>query len=145
MERSSDEHKLKEYLLRLLDDEVTNNQILRAKELYNLCLDNLDKFRIQTLHSFCVDLLNQLKFLDEDNIDDLKIIDDYSRKKLMEDSLERVINSSKHKFEVDIALTKISAKYDYYSLLNLLKDILGSSPFLVGIEIRNKDGYSKIR
>ncbi len=118
------DNKLKEYLLILLNDKVTNNQILRAKELYNHCLDNLDKFRIQTLHSFCVDLLNQLKFLDEDNIDDLKIIDDYSRKKLMENALDRVINSSKHKLEVDIALIKVSVKYDYYSLLNLLKDVL---------------------
>ena len=119
-----DKSKLKVHLLKLLDNEVTNEQMLRAKELYNICLDNLDKFRIQTLHSFCVDLLNQLKLLDEDNLDNLKIIDDYYRKKFIEDSLEGVINSSKHKFEVDIALTKISTKYDYYSLLNLLKDIL---------------------
>ena len=120
---SSDE-ELKKHIKNMFDQDINKSQILKAKELYNTYLNNFDRIRIQTLHSLCVDVLNQLQFIQEDKLENVKIIDDYNRKRLIEIALENVINLSKTKPELNFSITHLAKKYDYYTLLQLISSIL---------------------
>jgi ATP-dependent helicase/nuclease subunit A len=120
---SSDE-ALKKHIKNMFERDINKPQILKAKELYNTYLNNFDKVRIQTLHSLCVDVLNQLQFIQEDKLENVKIIDDYNRKKLIEIALENAINLSKTKPELNFSITNIAKKYDYYTLLQLISNII---------------------
>ena len=116
--------ELKKHIKNMFERDINKSQILRAKELYNIYLNNFDKIRIQTLHSLCVDVLNQLQFIQEDKLENVKIIDDYNRKRLIEIALENVINLSKTKPELNFSITNLAKKYDYYTLLQLINNIL---------------------
>ncbi|MFK7761535.1 MAG: UvrD-helicase domain-containing protein [Candidatus Midichloriaceae bacterium] len=119
----SDE-ELKKHIKNMFELDINKSQILKAKELYNTYLNNFDKVRIQTLHSLCVDVLNQLQFIEEDKLENVKIIDDYNRKRLIEIALENAINLSKTKPELNFSITNLAKKYDYYTLLQLINNIL---------------------
>ena len=58
----SDE-ELKKYIKNMFERDINQSQIFKAKELYNTYLNSFDKIRIQTLHSLCVDILNQSQFI----------------------------------------------------------------------------------
>ena len=119
----SDE-ELKKHIKNMFELDINKSQILKTKELYNTYLNNFDKVRIQTLHSLCVDVLNQLQFIQEDKLENVKIIDDYNRKRLIEIALENAINLSKTKPELNFSITNLAKKYDYYTLLELINNIL---------------------
>ena len=116
--------ELKKHIKNMFERDINKSQILKAKELYNTYLNNFDKVRIQTLHSLCVDVLNQLQFIQEDKLENVKIIDDYNRKRLIEIALENAINLSKTKPELNFSITNLAKKYDYYTLLQLINNIL---------------------
>ena len=120
---SSDE-ELKKHIKNMFEPDINKSHILKAKELYNTYLNNFDKVRIQTLHSLCVDVLNQLQFIQEDKLENVKIIDDYNRKRLIEIALENAINLSKTKPELNFSITTLAKKYDYYTLLQLISNII---------------------
>ena len=120
---SSDE-ELKKHIKNMFELDINKSHILKAKELYNTYLNNFDKVRIQTLHSLCVDVLNQLQFIQEDKLENVKIIDDYNRKRLIEIALENAINLSKTKPELNFSITILAKKYDYYTLLQLISNII---------------------
>ncbi|WP_236870181.1 UvrD-helicase domain-containing protein [Candidatus Bandiella numerosa] len=119
----SDE-ELKKHIKDMFERDIDQSQIFKAKELYNTYLNNFDKIRIQTLHSLCVDILNQSQFIQEDKLENLKIIDEYNRKRLIEMALENVINLSKTKPELHFSIGNLAKKYDYYTLLQLISDII---------------------
>ncbi|MBY0580624.1 MAG: UvrD-helicase domain-containing protein [Rickettsiales bacterium] len=119
----SDE-ELKKHIKNMFERDINQLQILKAKELYNTYLNNFDKIRIQTLHSLCVDILNQSQLIQEDKLENLKIIDEYNRRRLIEIALEGVINLSKTKPELNFSIGNLAKKYDYYTLLQLINDII---------------------
>ncbi|WPX96053.1 UvrD-helicase domain-containing protein [Candidatus Bandiella euplotis] len=108
----------------LIGKEVTVHQLQYAKQLYTICLNNFEKFRIQTLHSFCAEVLSQLHYIDGNELDKIKIIDNYTKKRLIEVAYEKVAVSSRSKIEVDLAITRLAHKYDYTDLLNLVFNLL---------------------
>ena len=108
----------------LTGEEVTRDELKRAKNLYAIYLDNFDKFRIETLHAFCVKVLKQAHCVDENELDQVRIMDEYTKQKLVEKAYEKAVMLSHKNIEIDIAVSKLGQKYDYNSLLQLLNDLL---------------------
>ncbi len=119
-----DDNQLRLDIKALTGKNTTNDRLKYAKRLYEIYLDNFDKFRIDTLHAFCVKVLKQSHYIDENELDQIKIIDDYTKKKLVEKAYEKVIILSRTKIEIDFAINKLAQKYDYDSLLQLLSNLL---------------------
>ena len=108
----------------LTGEEVTSDKLEYARQLYSIYLDNFDKFRIETLHAFCVKVLKQAHCIDENELDQVEIIDDYTKKRLIEKAYDTTIELSNTKREIDIAINKLGQKYNYNTLLELLSNLL---------------------
>ena len=119
----SEEH-LRLEVEELVGKKLVCDKLRYAKQLYLMYLDNFDKFRIQTLHSFCVEILSQMHYVDENELDKIKIIDTYTKKKLIEAAYEKVTNLSLTKIEIDFAINKLAQKYDYDGIYQLASDLL---------------------
>ena len=124
--------ELNQCLVSLLGSDNFSHEISkRAKELYNYSVSNVEKFRIQTIHSFCVDFLNQGKFLSQYNVEEsLKIIDDHLRNELIDIAFDKIIQLSHKDKKIKQSLEVISTKYDYLSLSKLLKNIFTQKQML---------------
>jgi ATP-dependent helicase/nuclease subunit A len=105
---------------------ATEDSLNHAKQLYRMYLDNIDMFRIQTLHSFCTEVLNQLHYIDENKLDKVKIIDNYTKNKFVKKSCEKVITFSNSKVEIDFAINMLGQKYDYVGFLSLMNNLISS-------------------
>jgi ATP-dependent helicase/nuclease subunit A len=89
-----DDERLRLEIEELVGKSMEDERLKYAKQLYLIYLDNFDKFRVQTLHSFCVKVLSQMHYIDENELDQIKIIDNYAKKKLIENAYEKVISLS---------------------------------------------------
>lgn len=118
------EEQLRFEVEELVGKKLASDKLRHAKQLYLIYLDNFDKFRIQTLHSFCVQILSQMHYIDENELDKIKIIDSYAKKKLIEDAYEKVTNLSLTKVEIDFAINKLAQKYDYDGISQLTSNLL---------------------
>ena len=117
----------------LTGEKITNKKLKYAKELYNIYLENFDKFRIETLHAFCIKALKQAHYIDENESDQIEIIDDYTKRELIGKAYDKTIKLSNTKKEIDIAINRLGQKYDYNTLLELLNNLLSQKQKLYNL------------
>jgi ATP-dependent helicase/nuclease subunit A len=131
-----DDNELIQELTELTGAAPQGQQIKLARTLDDKFLANLSRVKIQTLHSFCMDVL-RCYLSPEQPMATFEILDSYQRKKFLKEAMTNVINKS----EMQKSIQTLGCFYDYTGVLRLLTKIaLNRSKFLQFISrYRNED------
>lgn len=98
--------------------------INRAKNLYQIFLSNLENIKIQTIHSFCTNVLNLASNISNLNLIDIKIIDDFNKNKILQHSIDDVLAQSNQNNQLAKCTKHLASLFDYSTLLELSADLL---------------------
>lgn len=113
-------------LTELIGNAPNTQQIRLARTLDDEFLANLSKVKIQTLHSFCMDILRCF-LIPEQPMTTFEILDSYQRKKFLKEAVTKVISSS----DTEASIKTLACFYDYAGVLRLLtKIVLNKSKFM---------------
>ncbi|MFQ3307244.1 MAG: ATP-dependent helicase/nuclease subunit A [Candidatus Midichloriaceae bacterium] len=137
--KEKDDILIQELKILLTDDFDISKKII-AKQLYFQLLNNIDKFRIQTLHSFCTEVLSRANFFDIATLKDLNIIDDYNKNKFIESAYNEFITNDN-----DETTKKLISKFDSNTLLNFLQIITSQKQNLYKFFNSSEDLISLIK
>ncbi len=85
-----DEHQLKKELYMLQDNYPTMDELTKAKTLFTEIIDHPNELKIQTIHSFCQNILTQFP-LEASIPTNFKVIEDNYAQELKNQSIEKVI------------------------------------------------------
>ena len=116
--------KLIQYIKNKYQRNIEEFEIFKIQNLYNACLNNSDIIRVKTLHALCFDILNKVKFINKNTLNNLKIIDNYNKQKMIENALINILNLSKNRPEINFSISNLAKKYDFYALMEFAKDII---------------------
>ena len=112
------------YLKSQINESLTQDIIFLSQNLYRDFLSNYEKIRIQTVHSFCNEILNKSAQIKGHDPGIIQIIDQSQKYKLIQRALESTILDSKNNTALSKSIDHISLKYDYKFLLQMLVNIL---------------------
>jgi len=131
-----DDNELVHELTELTGDAPQEKQIKLARTLDDKFLANLSKVKIQTLHSFCMDVL-RCYLSPEQPMATFEILDSYQRKKFLKEAMTSIINNS----DMQKSINTLACFYDYAGVLRLLSKIaLNRSKFMQFISrYKNED------
>lgn len=117
------EEDLKIKLNKLSGFNVQNQQIIKARTLLNVILDEFEGIKINTIHSFCQSLMN--RFPIESNIrPNFQIIDKRIEAELLIESKNKLLQEALHNKDLAQQISEISANLNEDSFLNLILQLI---------------------
>ncbi|KIE04919.1 hypothetical protein NF27_EY00150 [Candidatus Jidaibacter acanthamoeba] len=118
------QEELENELLKLQGNK-SPNLIQKARKLHKYFSEEIDSIKIQTIHSFCLDILKKYSTC-ENSFYSYEIIEDHSKKKFLKLAFEQVFNtnttSSDHNLKSSVG--QLISFYDYDRLEELVQAIL---------------------
>lgn len=140
--------QLQEKLTKLTGQNITQNYLNKAQSLFFRNIDNENKIKVQTIHSFCQNLIKIFPF--EANISPtFEILEEKQEKILIKKSIDEVFNEATNNNHIKNLITNLSSKIDEENFYDLIYKILNQKSELIKInshylpqEISNK--YNEI-
>ncbi len=125
---SANDTQLVDDITNLTGTSPNNEELKLAKVLLGYFIHNIDKVKIQTLHSFCIRILQYSQIiLDLDKGADLgsKLLDGFTKQELIKNALNDVLQNSENlEEEISKSIKNLAIIYDYGTLVNLLTNTL---------------------
>ena len=112
---------------------ATNDDILRAREIFFYYIDNPDILKIKTIHGFCEEILH--RFPSEAGLSPAwTLISDDAQRILLQDAFDKLINSPSENERVGAAFAHIVNRISEYSMPDLLAELSNQYKHFFGIE-----------
>ncbi|MBU6339624.1 MAG: UvrD-helicase domain-containing protein [Rickettsiales bacterium] len=118
-----DDEALIAKLSQLKDGKVTKEDLTKARTLFVKTIDDESKIKIQTIHSFCQNLIRIFPFESEVK-PDFEMIEPVKEKLLLSEARKKTLIKAENNDELKQLITKINSKIHEESFLRLVLELL---------------------
>ncbi|MBD5400641.1 UvrD-helicase domain-containing protein [bacterium] len=123
-----------------LNQNISNNDIQHARDIFFHYIDNPDVLKIKTIHGFCEEILHRFP-LEAGITPAWTLISDANQKVLLQEAFDKMIMSANLDQRTSDAFTHIINRVSEYYMPDLLKELTGQ--YKAFFDIENIDKYRK--